>query len=175
MSRFLDTIQTLVDTTFPTQREEGDESEPLDWHNYFSCISLLVSTRSSCNRLHVGCVLVKDKRILATGYNGFLSGLPHQSVVRNNHEQGTVHAEQNAITFAAKNGICLLDSTAYVTHYPCLNCAKLLISAGIRKIFYLHDYKNDTLVQTFASQSGVEIKQTRQKGEITIDKINEIQ
>ena len=106
-------------------------------------------------------MLVKNRRILATGYNGFLPGVPHQSVVRDNHEQGTVHAEQNAITFAAKNGIELQDSVAYITHYPCINCAKLLISAGISHVYYLHDYKNDPLVELFAEQSEVSIEKCR--------------
>lgn len=158
MSEFLTTIQSLVDSNFPTQTPDN---QPLDWHHYFACICLLVSTRSSCHRLHVGCVLVKNRRILATGYNGFLPGVPHQSVVRDNHEQGTVHAEQNAITFAAKNGIELQDSVAYITHYPCINCAKLLISAGISHIYYLHDYKNDPLVELFAEQSRVSIEKCR--------------
>merc|ERR1711998_541387 len=95
------------------------------WDDFFMCHALLSSSRSSCERLHVGCILVKDRRIIATGYNGFLSGAPHKSIVVNNHEQATVHAEQNAIADCAKRGISCDNSTAYITHYPCINCTKI--------------------------------------------------
>ena len=133
-------------------------NNPIDWDSYFACLSLLVSSRSPCHRLHVGCVLVKDRRILATGYNGFLPGLPHQSVVRDNHEQGTVHAEQNAVSFAARNGVSLEGATAYVTHYTCLNCCKILLSSGIQEIRYLYSYRNDPLVADFCQASGVKVQ-----------------
>ena len=74
----------------------------MSWDDYFSSLSLLISSRSPCHRLHVGCVLVNEKRVLSTGYNGFLPGAEHKSVVRNNHEQATVHAEQNAIVTLLK-------------------------------------------------------------------------
>ena len=135
----------------------SESPEPIDWDSYFCCLALLVSSRSSCHRLHVGCVLVRDRRVLATGYNGFLPNLPHQSVVRDNHEQATVHAEQNAVSFAAKNGVALEGAVAYVTHYPCLNCCKILLSSGIKRIQYLHDYHNDLLVSQFCQDSQVSI------------------
>ena len=131
--------------------------EAISWDSYFSGLSLLIASRSSCHRLHVGCVIVRDKRILSTGYNGFLPGLPHISIVRDGHEQGTVHAEQNAISFAAKTGVSLDGGTAYITHYPCINCCKLLLSVGIKEIKYIDDYKNDPLVQTLFLQSGVSV------------------
>ena len=96
----------------------------MSWDDYFSSLSLLISSRSPCHRLHVGCVLVNEKRVLSTGYNGFLPGAEHKSVVKNNHEQATVHAEQNAISYAAKNGVCIKGSTAYITHYPVLIVVK---------------------------------------------------
>lgn len=133
-------------------------TSPLEWDDYFFCIGLLIASRSPCNRLHVGCVIVKEKRILATGYNGFLSGAPHQSIVRDNHEQATVHAEANAICFAAKEGSPLAGSTAYVTHYPCINCCKALLASGIKTIMYLNDYHNDLLVSRLCSDTGVTIK-----------------
>lgn len=113
------------------------------WDEYFKNIVLTTSTRSSCNRLHVGCILVKDNRIISQGYNGFLSGHPHESIVINNHEIATIHAEQNAIVDCAKRGVNCNNSIAYITHFPCINCLKLLIQAGIEKIYYIHDYKND--------------------------------
>lgn len=134
-----------------------NKKDRVDWNTYFSCLTLLVSSRSSCSRLHVGCILVKDNRVLATGYNGFLANGPHKSIVLNNHEQATVHAEQNAICYAAKNGISLDNATVYITHYPCLNCCKSLLSSGIKEIKYLDNYKNDPLVDLFCKQQNVTI------------------
>lgn len=128
-----------------------------NWQEYFSEIVQVTAKRSSCSRLKVGCVLVKDNRIISQGYNGFLPGCPHISIVRDEHEQATIHAEQNAITDCAKRGVSCNDSTAYITHYPCLNCCKLLLASGIKKIYYLEDYKNDSLVQEFMNQCNVQI------------------
>lgn len=119
----------------------------VQWDEYFMSLALLASSRSQCKRLRVGCVVVKDKRVVSTGYNGYLPNTPHESVIRDDHEQATVHAEQNAITDAAKRGVSIGGATAYVTHYPCLNCAKLLASAGIEKIIYNQSYRNDPLVE----------------------------
>ena len=94
---------------------------------------------------------------MSQGYNGFLPGCPHTSVVRNNHEQATVHAEQNALCDCAKRGVSCAESTAYVTHYHCIICARLLLAAGIKEIKYLEDYKNDELVKVFANQLDVSI------------------
>lgn len=129
-------------------------NERLDWDSYFHCLSLLISSRSACHRLHVGCVLVRDHRVLATGYNGFLVNAPHRSIVRDDHEQATVHAEQNAITHAARAGIALDGAVAYITHYPCINCCKILLAAGIREIRYIHDYHNDSIVEILCGQVG---------------------
>jgi dCMP deaminase len=132
-------------------------SERLSWDEYFAKIVEVTAERSSCDRLQVGCLLVKDNRIVSQGYNGFLPGCPHRSVVRNNHEQATVHAEQNALCDCAKRGVSCAESTAYVTHYPCIICSRLLLAAGIKEIKYLHDYKNDELVKLFADQLKVPI------------------
>ena len=132
-------------------------SERLSWDDYFAKIVEVTAERSSCERLHVGCILVKDNRIVSQGYNGFLPGCPHKSVIRNNHEQATVHGEQNALCDCAKRGVSCAESIAYVTHYPCIICARLLLAAGIKEIKYLHDYKNDELVKVFADQLKVPI------------------
>ena len=134
------------------------KSDQTCWHSYFASLCLLIASRSPCHRLQVGCVLVNNSRILSTGYNGFLPGAKHESVVRDNHEQATVHAEQNAISYAAKNGVGLRGATAYITHYPCINCCKILISSGISNIYYLDDYKNDPLVDKFCTEVGVNCK-----------------
>ena len=102
-------------------------SERPSWDEYFKQIVKITSLRSPCERLKVGCLLVKDNRIISQGYNGFLPGCPHESIVRDNHEQATVHAEQNAISDCAKRGVSCLGSTAYITHFPCLNCIKYII------------------------------------------------
>ena len=127
------------------------------WDEYFKEIVQVTAKRSSCKRLNVGCILVKDKRIIAQGYNGFLPGCPHKSIVRDNHEQATVHAEQNTIADCAKRTVSCMDSTAFITHYPCLNCCKILLASGITEIKYINDYKNDELVDIICKQRGVSI------------------
>ena len=108
--------------------------ERIDWDTYFMSIAFLIASRSNCERLHVGCVLVKDTRIISVGYNGFLSKVPHKSYVRDGHEMATVHSEQNAISDCARRGVNCADATAYITHYPCINCFKILIASGIKNI-----------------------------------------
>tara|TARA_B100001059_G_C17833539_1_gene586401 strand:- start:2218 stop:2637 length:420 start_codon:yes stop_codon:yes gene_type:complete len=127
------------------------------WDNYFKEIVLVTKSRSACERLQVGCLLVRDNRIISQGYNGFLPGCPHESIVRNNHEQATIHAEQNALADCAKRGVSCLDSTAYVTHYPCIICCRLLLASGIKEIKYINDYKNDELVDVFCKQCDVKV------------------
>ena len=128
------------------------------WDEYFKEIVLVTSTRSPCHRLKVGCLLVKDKRIISQGYNGFLPDCPHDSIVREGHEQATVHAEQNAICDCAKRGVSCQDSTAYITHYPCIICTRLLLASGIKEIKYIEDYKNDDLVQHFCKQKNINVR-----------------
>ena len=130
------------------------ESRP-DWNSYFKEIVQVTSNRSPCDRLKVGCLIVKDNRIISQGYNGFLPGCPHTSIVRDNHEQATIHAEQNAICDCAKRGVSCNDATAYITHYPCLICTRLLIAAGVREIKYIEDYRNDELVEYFVQQKSI--------------------
>ena|SRR5690625_2158094 len=99
--------------------------------------------RSTCPRLHVGAVLAVDSRIVSTGYNGVASGLPH---CRHSDDEAqcldAVHAEANVIAFAARNGIGTAGSTLYVTHSPCLDCAKLLINAGVERVVYAEQYRS---------------------------------
>ena len=117
------------------------------WNEYFKEIVQITSKSSPCKRLQVGCLLVKDNRIISQGYNGFLSRLPHTSIIVDNHEISTIHAEQNTLMDCAKRGVSSNYCTAYITHYPCLNCAKLLYSAGIKKIYYIYDYRNDEYIK----------------------------
>ena len=123
--------------------EKLSNDNKLNWDEYFISTALLISSRSSCERLKVGCVIVKDNRIISSGYNGHLPGESHISIVVNNHEQATIHAECNAIADCANRGVSCKDSTIYVTHHPCINCFKVIAAAGIKCIKYLNDYKND--------------------------------
>ncbi len=129
------------------------------WNEYFKSICLLTATRSACSKLHVGCLLVKNNRVISQGYNGYLPGCAHQQVLRDGHEIATVHAEQNAIADCAKRGVSCNESTAFITHYPCINCIKILIAAGIIKIYYINNYNNDELVSLFAKEANISIIQ----------------
>lgn len=128
------------------------------WDEYFKQITYLVSTRSSCEKLHVGCLFVKDNRIIAQGYNGYIAGCEHKMVIRDNHNIGTIHAEQNAITDCAKRGVSCDKCVAYISHYPCFNCMKLMVSCGICEIKYIDDYKNNPLVNDLANEAKIQIK-----------------
>jgi len=140
------------------------------WDEYFRDIVLCTAKRSSCHRLNVGCLLVKENRIISQGYNGSLSGHPHKSVVVNNHEMTTIHAEQNAIIDCAKRGVSCKDCVAYITHFPCIHCLKMLIQAGIKKIFYINDYKNcDDMIKELEimKYSSIYIVQLKMPNEMT--------
>lgn len=118
------------------------------WEEYFMNIAEIVSERGTCDRAYVGCVLVnKDNRIVSTGYNGSISGNPQCDEVghkmRDGHCIATIHAEINALIYCAKEGITVKNSVCYVTHFPCLNCTKALIQAGISKIIYKEAYRVD--------------------------------
>lgn len=127
------------------------------WDEYFKEIVQVTATRSPCERLNVGCLLVYENRIVSQGYNGYLPGCNHTSIVRDGHEQATVHAEQNAIADCAKRGVSCAGCTAYITHYPCVICCRLLLAAGISTIKYINDYKNDELVLYFTKEMGVRL------------------
>ena len=135
-----------------------DKDRP-NWDSYFKEIVQVTSKRSPCDRLKVGCLLVNDNRIISQGYNGYLPGCDHKSVVRDGHEQATVHAEQNALCDCAKRGVSCKNSTVYVTHYPCIICTRLLLASGIKEIKYIDNYKNDDLVPYFCDQLNVKINQ----------------
>ena len=132
----------------------------VDWHQYFMNIADQVATRSTCDRKHVGAVIVRDKSILSTGYNGSLRGTPHCDEIGHDMENGhcvrTVHAEANAVTQAAKNGVRIDDSEIYVTASPCLNCFKLAANAGIHTIYYKEFYR-DERIKIYAQQAGIKL------------------
>lgn len=122
-------------------------SRRLDWDEYFMNIASEVSTRSTCDRKFVGAVIVRDKTILSTGYNGSVRKLPHCHEVghqmENGHCTATIHAEANAIIQAAKNGVKIEEATLYTTASPCWNCFKIMANAGIKRICYGEFYRDE--------------------------------
>jgi len=132
----------------------------VSWDEYFMNIARVVATRATCDRKHVGAVLVRDKTILSTGYNGSIRGLPHCTEVGHMMEDGhcvaTVHAEANAIIQAAKNGVRIEGSELYTTASPCWNCFKLIANAGIRKIYYGEFYRDARSIEV-AREIGIEL------------------
>lgn len=133
-------------------------NDRLDWNEYFMSLALLISSRSPSKRLKVGSVIVKDNRVISSGYNGFPSGAPHESIMRDGHEINTIHSEQNSISDSAKRGVAIQEATIYITHFPCINCVKYIISSGIKQIVYLDDYRNDEVVLELCKQAGVKIE-----------------
>lgn len=142
------------------------------WDEYFLSIAKLIQTRSTCIRRQVGALLVKDKYIVSTGYNGAPSGSPHCEDIGCLRQQlnipsgerhelcRAVHAEQNAITQAAFFGASTNGSTMYVTCQPCVICAKMMINAGIKKVVYIEGY-DDTLSLDMLEEAGVEVVQLK--------------
>lgn len=131
------------------------------WDTYFLKLAMLVSERATCPRMHCGCVLVRDKRILSTGYNGSIPGDVHCEddgcMIVDNHCVRTIHAEMNAILQCSIHGVSTAGATAYVTNMPCTNCAKALIAAGIVEIVIFSDY-HDTKAEEFFSIANVSIR-----------------
>ena len=123
----------------------------VSWKDYFMNIAREVATRSTCDRKHVGAVVVRDKTILSTGYNGSIKGLPHCDEVGcemvDGHCVRTTHAEANAIVQAAKNGIQINQSEIYVTASPCYDCFKLIANAGIKIIYYDEFYRDKRIIE----------------------------
>ena len=129
------------------------------WEDYFMKIAEDVALRSTCDRASVGAVLVKEKHIISTGYNGSPAGLEHCDEVGHLMIEGhcvrTVHAEVNAIIQAAVFGLATRDAVCYVTHFPCLNCTKMLINARISKLIYKNSYRIDPIALEFLETAGV--------------------
>jgi len=143
------TIKSDTDEIIPHKRPSWDE--------YFSQIVSVTASRSPCERLKVGCLIVRDNRIISQGYNGFLPGFPHESIIIDGHEQGTLHAEQNAIIDCAKRGVSCDNSIMYITHFPCIICMRLICASGINEVKYIHDYNNDNMSYRFSKLARVPI------------------
>jgi len=134
--------------------------ERVPWDTYFMNIAQVVASRSTCPRKFVGAVIVRDKTILSTGYNGSIRGLPHCDeeghMMENGHCVATVHAEANAIIQAARNGVNIDGATNYVTASPCWNCFKQLANAGIVRIVYGEFYRDERIFEV-ARKIGIEL------------------
>ena len=132
----------------------------VDWDTYFMNIAREVATRSTCPRKSVGAVIVRDRRILSTGYNGSIRNMPHCTDVGcdmvDGHCVATVHAEANAIIQAARNGVCIDGGDIYVTASPCWNCFKLIANSGIKRIFYGEFYRDEKSLKV-AKECGIEL------------------
>lgn len=143
-----------------------------DWHNYFMQMAHLVSTRATCDRKHVGAVIVRDRRVVATGYNGSAPGMPHcddvghdlvmsmnpsASTAQATHSNcvRTIHAEVNAIAQAARFGIGLEGASLYCNTFPCWPCFKLVAASGIKSVYYDDEYRNDYRVIDCSKAAGI--------------------
>lgn len=173
----------------PRERETQPDLRPVkaarpSWDAYFLEIAEKVSTRATCDRKHVGAIIVRDRAILATGYNGSVRELPHcddighdlvESDIAAVKKPGddplarpkveivvncvrTVHAETNAVAQAARNGVRIDGAKIYVNTYPCWPCFKLLANAGIIEVIYSGDYRNDPRVEAAARATGIKIR-----------------
>ena len=138
----------------------AEERPRASWDEYFLAIAIQVATRATCDRKHVGAVVVRDRTILSTGYNGSISGMPHCDeaghMMEDGHCVATIHAEVNAVLQAARNGVAINGACVYTTASPCWPCFKMLSNAGIRRIVYREFYREDRIFSV-AEQLGVEL------------------
>lgn len=151
------------------ERVGEKQLERISWNQYFMAQSHLLALRSTCERLTVGATIVRDKRIIAGGYNGSVSGGVHCTdegcYVIDGHCVRTIHAEMNAILQCAKFGVATEGAEIYVTHFPCLQCCKAIIQSGIKKVYYAKEYKNhpyaiELFEQTNVKTELVELEET---------------
>lgn len=151
-----DLLTSRLDAMFGYPQTDGRPS----WDVYFLQMAHHAASRATCPRAQVGCVLVRNRRILTTGYNGSPAGLPHclevGCMIIDGHCLRSIHAEQNAIIQAALHGVTTFGATCYATHYPCIHCAKILINAGIVRVVYNDEYKSAG--SEFFSAAGVSVE-----------------
>lgn len=139
-----------------------------EWDEYFLDMARLAATRATCPRRRVGAVLVRDQRVLATGYNGSIRGAAHCDevgcliVIKDGREscERTVHAELNAILQCALNGVSSMGATMYCTDFPCVSCAKAVVQSGVRRLVYVTDYP-DRNSMAILDSGGVQVEKHR--------------
>ncbi|MDX8364164.1 ComE operon protein 2 [Cytobacillus sp. Hm23] len=150
--------------------------ERISWDQYFMAQSHLLALRSTCTRLAVGATIVRDKRIIAGGYNGSIAGGTHcvdeGCYVIDNHCVRTIHAEMNAILQCAKFGVPTEGAEIYVTHFPCLQCCKAIVQSGIKAVYYANDYKNHPYALEMFKESNILVDQV-EVDEMIIDLKNQ--
>ena len=136
------------------------ESRRVGWNTYFMNIAREAATRSTCDRKHVGAVIVRDRTILSTGYNGSVRGMPHCDEIGHTMEAGhcvaTIHAEANAIIQAARNGVSIEGAEIYTTASPCWPCFKLIANSGLARVYYGEFYRDERSIQV-ARSAGIEL------------------
>lgn len=134
----------------------------ISWKQYFLAQAKVVSLRSTCSRLEVGAVIVRNNRIIASGYNGSVDDSSHcideGCLLVDNHCVRTVHAEMNALIQCARFGVATEETEMYVTHFPCLQCTKHIIQAGVKKIYYAEDYRNDPLAEQLFKEANIDVE-----------------
>jgi dCMP deaminase len=132
----------------------------VSWNRYFMNLAVQAATRSTCPRKHVGAIIVREKAVLSTGYNGSIRGAPHCTdvgcLMDNGHCVRTVHAEANALVQAARHGVGLEKAEIYVSASPCFECFKLIANSGIRTVYYGEFYRDERVLE-FAKQAGIEM------------------
>lgn len=156
---------TLHKDNFPSklivEKFGGKSMGRITWDQFFMAQSHLLALRSTCRRLAVGATIVREKRIIAGGYNGSISGDEHcidvGCYVVDNHCVRTVHAEVNALLQCSKYGTSTNGADIYVTHFPCLQCTKAIIQAGIKNVYYATDYKNSSYADELFKKAGVKV------------------
>ena len=159
------------DQRYTIQFDDHPSPKRRSWDVYFMNIARQVATRGTCHRKHVGCVLVRDRTILATGYNGSVRGMPHCDEVghmmENGHCTRTAHAEQNAIAQAARHGVGVLNAEAYITASPCWNCFKIMANAGIKRIVFGEFYRDDRIFEA-SEHIGLELALLDENDELKV-------
>jgi dCMP deaminase len=149
---------------------DHDHGARVSWDEYFMDIAAVIATRATCARKHVGAVIVRDRTILSTGYNGSIRGTPHCDEAGHLMEDGhcvrTIHAEINAVIQAAKNGTAIEGASIYVTASPCWNCFKAIANAGIRRVVFGEFYRDERIFDA-ARQLGIELVQLARSPEAT--------
>ncbi len=146
----------------------------LSWDEYFMTIAYQVATRATCDRKHVGAVIVRDKTILSTGYNGSIRGLEHCDDVGHMMEDGhcvrTVHAEANAISQAARNGVRLEEASIYVTASPCWGCFRLIANGGIKRIAFGEFYRDERIFE-YCERLAIELVDMRHVTAVVVEQL----
>jgi dCMP deaminase len=145
--------------------DNGEVSTRMSWHEFFASQSRVMALRSTCTRLSVGCVIVRDKRMIASGYNGSITGDVHCTdatcKIVDGHCIRAIHAEQNALLQCARFGIATKAADIYVTHLPCLSCTKSIIQAGIKHVYFEEEYRPDAYAKELFKIAGIPVTQVK--------------